>query len=214
MVGKETPMINGNRTKSERKRSPRDFYQTPVDLAVSALSALHEDENTPISYNSRWLDAGCGAGVWGRALDNAVRYIHGIDIQPCMTDVTRTYYSSVVTGDFLEYDRYGFNAFDMVFGNPPYSLAEEFVRHSYKLIGLNGYVFFLLRLSFLEGIKRCHGLYQDIPLKRVYVCARRPSFFSSDGKRNTTDTLAYGMFLWQKGYRGKPSISFLDWDYS
>jgi hypothetical protein len=135
----------------------------------------------------------------------------GVDICPNISEQTSWLYSKKIEADFLSFDdEYGF---DMVFGNPPYSLAEEFVRHAYDLIGLNDYVFFLLRLSFLEGIKRGRGLFKDIPLKRVYVCSRRPSFFSSDGDRHTTDTLAYGMFLWQCGYTGEPTIKFLDWDY-
>jgi hypothetical protein len=212
-------MINGNRTKSERKRSPRDFYQTPLALATAAMIELDKDERILDQLKPRFLDAGCGTGVWGRGMSDAwllsnwasTPTLIGVDIQPNI-DPACLVYDKEITTDFLAYDdEYGF---DLVFGNPPYSLAEEFVRHAYYLIGQDDYVFFLLRLSFLEGIKRCRGLYKDIPLKRVYVCSRRPSFFSSDGKRNTTDTLAYGMFLWQKGYRGQPTISFLDWDYS
>jgi len=204
-------MLNGNRTKSNRGRSPRDFYETPIELARAALLAMHDGEHNCISYNTRWLDAGCGTGIWGKALDNNVTRVHGIDIEPKVgINQSGVYYNSVMTGDFLEYDsEFGY---DVVFGNPPYSLAEEFVNHAYNLIGLNDYIFFLLRLSFLEGIKRGRGLFKDIPLKRLYVCSRRPSFFSVDGK-HTTDTLSYGMFLWQKGYRGQPTISFLDWEY-
>jgi len=211
-------MLNGNRTKSERKRSPRDFYQTPIELAVASLLALHEDEKIFDLYRIGCLDAGCGTGVWGKGLLLSFSkafglgntpVIFGVDVQPNV-DMSLLVYDSITTGDFLEYAVA--TNFDLVFGNPPYSLAEEFVNHAYSLVEYGGHVFFLLRLSFLEGIKRGRGLFKDIPLKRVYVCSRRPSFFSVDGK-HTTDTLSYGMFLWQKGYTGQPTISFLNWEY-
>ena len=210
-------MINGNRTKSNRGRSPRDFYETPIELARAALLAMHEDERVLSFVAKSWLDAGCGAGVWGNALIDSWAKINKVETMPTLVGVdvapnikiSESPYFMITTGNFLSY---GEEDYDIVFGNPPYSLAEEFVNHAYNLIELNGYIFFLLRLSFLEGIKRGRGLFKDIPLKRLYVCSRRPSFFSIDGK-HTTDTLSYGMFLWQKGYRGQPTISFLDWEY-
>jgi len=104
--------------------------------------------------------------------------------------------------------------FDLICGNPPYSLAEEFIRCSINLLNPKGYVYFLLRLSFLEGIARNKGLFKEFPPKRVYICSRRPSFFSTDGKKHSTDTLAYALFLWQKGYAKETKLNFLDWKYS
>lgn len=204
-------MLNGNRMKSIRKRSPRDFYETPFDLANAAIIKLRRDGGFYGEFPISALDAGCGNGVWGRAMNRLLLYVAGIDLNPTIPDDQITNYDQIYTGDFLEFTP--LHKFNLVFGNPPYSLAENFVRHAFSMIENKGNVYFLLRLSFLEGIKRCKGLYKDLPLKRVYVCSRRPSFFSSDDSHHTTDTLAYAMFLWQKGYDGRPVIDFLDWDY-
>lgn len=214
-------MINGNRTKSTRGRSPRDLYITPYGLALEAIYRLREDEY--LANNEQvltGLDVGCGSGIWGKAADCLIYsitdddmypLIDGIDICPTVSREDEiAYYNHIFTQDFLDLHDGGYH---LIFGNPPYSLAEEFIEHAFQLLEPDGYIYFLLRLSFLEGINRANGLYKDHHLKRVYVCSRRPSFFSSDGKHHTTDTLAYAMFLWQFGYEGACELGFLDWIY-
>lgn len=211
-------MLNGNRTKSGRERHIRDYYITPEEFAREALWDVRFDED--MLYSPECLDAGCGNGVWGIEAwngftfaydeDNDYPVIDGIDLEPTIPSYRLHLFDNVYTGDFLSFTFP--HKYDIVFGNPPYSLAEEFIRRSYDLIEDDGYIYFLLRLSFLEGIKRGKGLFKELPLKRVYVCSRRPSFYPIDG-RPTTDTLSYAMFLWQKGYEGKPEIDWLDWSY-
>src|SRR4030042_2874160 len=183
-------MLNGNRTKSNKGRSPRDLYITPPELADAAFRKLRIDEEFSNKFPLATLDAGCGKGVWGAAMNGLLSYVLGIDIMP--TVKPGLYYDDVYAMDYLSLNV--IPEFDLVIGNPPYSLAEEFIRHSFDLLEDNGYIYFLLRLSFLEGITRGKGLFKEFPIKRVYVCSRRPSFFSTNGK-HTTDTLAYAMFL-------------------
>jgi len=212
-------MLNGNRMKSDRKRSPRDFYKTPRDLAESAITKLRNDEEIAYYGEVNVLDAGCGDGVWAKECtqlvyasseENYYPWIEAIDLEPHIIE-RQDLVDKTITGDFLEYNPT--MKYDLICGNPPYSLAEEFIRHSYELLDNQGYIYFLLRLSFLEGIKRGKGLFRDIPLKGVYVCSKRPSFFTSRSGSHTTDTLAYAMFLWQKGYEGKSELDWLDWEY-
>ncbi len=210
-------MINGNRTKSNRGRSPRDLYITPPELALEAIIQFEINERLAKQEIIYSLDAGCGTGVWGDSIvwlghydDDGTMFtplIDGIDIEPNI--LSPNVYDHVWKMDFLDLHCGGYN---IIFGNPPYSLAEKFIRHALDLLEPEGYVYFLLRLSFLEGIARGRGLFKEFPIKRVYVCSRRPSFFSTNGK-HTTDTLAYAMFLWQKGYNGKTELEFLDWNY-
>jgi hypothetical protein len=203
-------MLNGNRTKSNRGRSPRDLYITPEELAYAATTRFDFDE-FPHGHFKCGLDAGCGTGVWGKAMHNLqFNLLEGVDIEPNITD-NIPFYQQIHNGNFLEFD--SSYKYDVIFGNPPYSLAQEFIECALNLVSEEGYVYFLLRLSFLEGIKRGRGFFQYHPPKKVYVSSRRPSFFSTNG-RHTTDTLAYAMFLWQKNYLGKPVLGFLDWEYS
>lgn len=206
-------MLNGNRTKSERGRSPRDFYITPQGLADRAIKRLLFDEEIFPFDKIKIVDAGCGTGVWGRAcrifFDSQ---IIGIDLEPQLTEKNKEYYAQCYTGDFLNFS---FPDVSLFCGNPPFSQAESFVKNS--LISLDqkgdGYILFLLQLSFLAGIKRRDGLFLDYPIKTVYVCSKRPSFFDTNG-RHTTDTLSYAVFLWKYGWIGKTEVKYLpDWSY-
>ena len=212
-----------NRLKSNRPRREHDFYETPYELCEAALRRLVQDEVIdenefhPLNAQSHWavmgIDAGCGKGIWGKAFRRVFyRNNFSIGIDP---------YVKPEEGIYADYRKDDFlitppplGGWQIIYGNPPYSLAEEFVRQGLKA-AKNGYVFFLLRLAFLESKKRYFGLFKEHPPKRVYVLSRRPSFFSSDpeGKKKTTDAISYAMFLWQNGWEGKTDLSWLMWTY-
>lgn len=202
-----------NRLKSERPRKEYDFYETPYGLCKTSLIRLREDENILLDslqcMLAKVLDAGAGRGVWGSAFNSVFPNTMSVAVE--LNPITpETIYDKVNFGDFLEMDLFNFT---LVYGNPPYSLAEEFVRKSLEIIRDDGYVYFLLRLAFLESKKRHFGLFSEFPPKRVYVLSRRPSFFSTKEGRKTTDALSYAMFLWQKGWEGKTELDWLYWEY-
>lgn len=220
----KTPGIN--RLKSDRPRSERDYYRTPPKLCFDAIDHFLYSQNffdhyrTYIApYHIRILDPGCGDGVWSQAAANLMSYygkdcpvIHAVDLEP-KTDTCKEY--SVFQEDFLSKKKptYLDGMYDVVLGNPPYSLAEEFIRKSMEQTRQNGFVYFLLQLNFLGSRKRQIGLFKDFPIKQVTVLTRRPSFFSVDGKYNSTDTMNYAMFCWQKGYTGPCTMDWLYWNY-
>ena len=78
---------------------------------------------------------------------------------------------------------------DWFVGNPPYNAAEEHVRHALGLAERG--CAFLLRLAFLESIKR-RQFWEEYPPSEVYVLDKRPSF-TEDGK---SDSAAYAWFVW------------------
>ena len=80
--------------------------------------------------------------------------------------------------------------------NPPYSLAEEFVRKSRELYQ-NAELVFLLRLAFLASEKRLQ-LWRDIGTPDVYVLPNRPSFTGGG-----TDSADYAWFHWPKAWTDK-----------
>lgn len=206
------------RLKSDRPRRDFDFYPTPYGLAHKALRTLFLEENIRKDAVLNCLDAGAGDGVWGKALFdvyaergyNPLGKIHllGVDIDKDKPIYPYTMWSH---GDYLNFTPSRTN--DLIFGNPPYSLMEEFIRKSFENLSINGYVFFLGRLEFLASKKRHYGLFTDLKLKRVYVLSRRPSFFSTNGHK-TTDAQDYALYLWQKDYRGlETELAWLYWEY-
>lgn len=204
-----------DRLKSERPRKKYDFYETPPELARAALEAL-SNYNKFYSYcPSDVLDAGAGMGVWGRCVkkvwgDESI-FITGAEIEE---KLGMPGYDEWYFGDYLDYPENIGMGPCLIVGNPPYSLAEEFVRKSLSLVdSYNGYVFFLLRLAFLESKKRYFGLFKEHPPMKVWVLSRRPSFFTTKEGRKTTDALSYAMFLWKKGWEGTTELDWLYWEY-
>ena len=197
------------RLKSERPRREYDFYPTPYGLAETSLvNLIGEWATTPRIV----LDAGAGDGVWGKAyrkLFGNRTFIDGIDIRGILPKPPE--YNSYYKQDFLEF--YPDAPYDLIMGNPPYSLMEEFVRHSMEIVKELGYVFFLGRLEFLASKKRGFGLFAEYPPIVIYVLSRRPSFFSTNGKK-TTDAQDYAMYLWRKTELfPETGLEWLYWEY-
>lgn len=88
--------------------------------------------------------------------------------------------------------------YPLVIMNPPYLLAEAFVRHALEhaaAVG-GGTVAALLRLAFLEGQARS-SFHRDHPAD-VLALSRRPSFTGGG-----TDATAYAWFIWAPGRGGR-----------
>jgi hypothetical protein len=81
--------------------------------------------------------------------------------------------------------------FRLVAANPPYKMAEQFVRHTLDHhLDRRGVAVFLLRLGFLESQVRA-DLFLTRPPAEVHTVIARPSF-----AHGGTDPSAYGIFIW------------------
>jgi len=125
---------------------------------------------------------------------------------------------------------------DVVMMNPPYSVvpgignrAEAFIRQGVRLVRHGGYVLALLRMAVLAGQERYKSLWQPhdpndkrpigyrindpkafknpLGLRMVFVLPRRPVFVQAGSDPRTE----YALFLFQKGYKGRPELDFLPW---
>ena len=86
--------------------------------------------------------------------------------------------------------------------NPPYCLAEEFIRHSRKLYPQAELVF-LLRIAFLASAARL-PLWRDLGTPDVFVLPNRPSFTGGG-----TDSADYAWFRWPVEKRDHGDIRVL-----
>lgn len=178
------------------KRHANDLYQTPMWLVKewARLCRRVGHERTMV------IDLGCGDGRIGDAVARACLTLvepFGIDHAP---SVSRWAWK----GDFLQ----GSDPHDLarlsetfsdaaaptlVVSNPPFSVAEEFVRKT--LAGLvncpcGSAAVFLLRLNFLGSLRRAEWLNMRPP-QSVTVIAPRPSFTGGG-----TDACEYALFWW------------------
>jgi len=190
-----------------RERPKHDHYETPVKVARSAMRLLARDHSLP--RQPRILDAGAGKGPWGIAVKDVLpsAVLHGIELEEKFKQPW--HYANWFTDDFLAWDhrKSGLPAYDLVIGNPPFKLAADFVRQAHDSVKEGGYVFFLLKLAFLEGVKRGKGLYVQYPLHDIWFSMRRISFFRT--AKSSTNDIAFALFLWRKGASG----DFKWWDH-
>ncbi len=186
--------------KGLKRRKEYDFYSTPLEFCKAAVNIINDFNPTFI------CDPGAGNGVWGKILKEKFpnSMLNGVEIQPFDKPI---WYDNWYLGDYLKYEPFTYK-YDLIIGNPPYSLAEEFIRHSFNILSDNGYIVFLLRLSFLESKKRARSLFKEFPPLNVYISVSRISF-TCDGK---SDDQAYAVFKWAKNRTQNWFIgSWLDW---
>lgn len=192
-------------SKKTKPRPVNDFYRTPDALAERMV---REFVCPHMRHEPFILDAGAGDGVFGRALRATInsrvkQHVDGIDI----VAHERAPYDNYYVQDFREYNPP--RPYHFIVGNPPYKLAEEFVRHAFTLLAPGGKIIFLLKLAFLESKGRARGLFVDLPLEKVSVLAGRPSF---DGTGKTND-YAFAVFVWCNTKTLAPArLSWLDWN--
>ena len=68
----------------------------------------------------------------------------------------------------------------------------------------------LLRLKFLESMQR-RPLFQETPLKHVYVFSDRVTMYPGDepNRGNGSGIEAYAWYVWEQGYKGTPQIDWI-----
>lgn len=187
---KQTPFaIIGASNHSEREREPHDFYATD-NIAAYLLAENEELKNV-------W-ECACGDGELAKVFKNMGILARASDL------VDRGYGEPKV--DFLSvYEP--FNG-DIV-TNPPYSHAEEFVRHAYNLITEGNKVCMFLKLTFLESKSR-KKMFEEIPLKTLYVSSSRIRCYRNNDRSSKSNAMAFGWYVWEKGYTGEPTIKWIN----
>lgn len=167
------------------ERRPADFYATPSWVTRLILPHL----GTPRSV----LEPAAGEGAIMR---EARAFWPKANVVGTELDPERAASSGSLCADALTTEPRGY---DLIITNPPFSLAEEFVRWAIAAQEGVGTSAFLLRLAFLESQGRAK-LHRQFP-SDVFVLPRRPSFTNGG-----TDMAAYAWFVWGPGRGGRWQI--------
>lgn len=93
--------------------------------------------------------------------------------------------------------------------NPPYVMAKEFVEHALKISANGTKIAMFLKLTFLESQAR-KELFARYPFKTLYVFSqRRLCAKNGDFEKYRQSAVAYGWYIWIKGFRGDPVIKWI-----
>lgn len=167
-----------------------DVYETPA----CAVEALLRVESLPRLV---WEPA-CGPGSIVRVLE-----AHGHKV--LATDAIDYGWGHVVR-DFFEYG----GEMQCIITNPPYQMAEEFVRHALKNSPL---VIMLLRLAFLESVRRTEVL-EESGLARIHVFRNRLPMMHRAGWSGpkASSAMPFAWFVWCRGHTGPTIIDRISWE--
>lgn len=185
--------------KSKTDRLGDNLYETPEWVTWALI-----DENV-LPFGT-WMEPCAGRGAIMRAVGNwngrSARLFtppakwYAVEKRIDCEDALREETPHVYIADFLE-ERDGHRdnleklEVDVVFTNPPFSLAMEFIQTSMRRWP-EAALAFLSRVNFLGSQKRAPWLREHTP--DVYVLPKRPSF-----AHGGTDATEYAWLVWPSG---------------
>jgi hypothetical protein len=174
------------------KERGADLYETPA----CAVEALLRVEQFP-----HWVwEPAAGRGAIARVLRDVGHALIASDIVD--------YGDLHFVRDFLTETKMPANC-TAIITNPPYKIANEFVTHA---LNLAPKVYLLLRLAFLESIKRTDIL-EHRGLARVHIFRRRLPMMHRDGWAGprASSAIPFGWFVWSADHRGPTTIDRISW---
>ena len=183
---------NGASNHSDGERETWDYYATEP----KALELLLEKE----TFNEHIWEPACGELHLSNVLENHGYNVRNSDI------IDRLQNGKIETIDFLKYE--GKWEGDII-TNPPYKYAKDFVEKALDVVTMGHKVAMFLKLTFLESQAR-RELFDKAPPKLLYVstkrlqCAKNGDFVTYS--KGTGTAVAYGWYIWEKGFTGRPEI--------
>jgi hypothetical protein len=197
------------------------FY-TPINLALAICQMIDRDLGGPAGWV---LEPSVGEGAFVRAAKALwpTCKVLGIDVDPKAPGFTLC--DETIVGDFLQWNPSSFAGFDVVVGNPPFSIqvertygkrnprtkwvnhevGEAHVRKCLSLLNRGGSCDLLLRAAFVHTLGRT-----DL-LERLDIEAKvgpRPSFTGGG-----SDNSEYSTFQWRNShFAPRRRIERLTWD--
>lgn len=194
----------------DEERQAEDFYETDpsaVDRLLSAPQIYHPDKDALI-----W-ECAVGRGALADRLQHFGYTVSGSDL----IDRSNGRYP---VADFLTTSR---DANDdgklCIFTNPPFYLAEKFIKHAVDMLKPGERCYMLLKTLFLEGQKRFATLYNDPKYcpNVVLVFSKRINCYKNGEKTKNAGAQSYCFYVWEKQekYEDKPQIErkkpIIDW---
>jgi len=175
----------GHNAKGDREKD--DFYPTPPSATQSLLDNQKFEGNI-------W-ECACGNGAMSKVMKENGYEVYSSDL------IDRGYGETGV--DFLKSTK----QVDNIVTNPPFNLGTEFTIQALKLARKK--VVMLSKLSYLEGIKRRELIFNQNKLQKILIFSRRVPFKKESTKTKAAGLMAFGWFIYDVNYNGKPTIDWI-----
>lgn len=194
---------NGASNHSDIEREINDFYATPPIATKPLIEYLKA--NYPDKCEEFIWEPACGKGHISQTLmDDGFNVIS--------TDLIDRGYRPGCYGEDYNFLRKENNHTNMhIITNPPYKYAQEFVEKALDIMIDGKLCCMLMKLTFLEGKKR-YEMFNKYPPKHLLVfsnrinCAHGGNF---EKESALGGAVAYGWYIWEKGYTGKTMIDWI-----
>lgn len=174
------------------EREQHDYYATDP-VAGEWLLKLEPD------LNNIW-ECACGEGHLAKVFDKAGKLQFA-------TDLIDRGYGEIL--DFLDVDTSIKYNGDIV-TNAPYKFAEQFIRKALDIVADGHKVCMFLKLTFLESKSR-KQLFEQYPPKTIWVSSSRiPCAKNGDFEQYPSSAVAYGWYIWEKGYTGDTIVKWFN----
>ena len=172
---------------SNNDREKDDFYPTPPQATQSLLDRQKFEGNI-------W-ECACGNGAMSEIIIKSGYNVYSSDL------IDRGYGETGI--DFLKSDK----KVDNIVTNPPFKLATEFTLKSFELARKKAVM--LSKISYLEGIKRRTLIFNQNKLEKVLIFSRRVPFKKESTNKLAGGLMAFGWFIYDVNYNGKPTIDWI-----
>lgn len=188
-----------------------DVCLTPEALALEICARL---ESGPIRDHYlrgpfRVLEPSAGSGAFVRAAAQTwpESSIIANEIRPECLDVLLAAGAEQAESwsleQWLAHEHCPVSEADLVIGNPPFACAEQHIRLLLAAMKDGAYLVFLLRLGFYESHERI-PFWTAHPERFMAPVVPRPQYKLNSKGKPGSDSQAYAVFIWQKGFEGAP----------
>lgn len=179
------------------ERDEHDWYVEPNECSA-ALFLLE-------GFSGVVWDPACGLG---RIVEEA----HKANLEAFGSDIVSRAQLCSFEADFLNTlpDR----AFSNIVMNPPFGLAERFVKRAIEITPKGGKVAALLPLVWVSGFSTKRDWLPASPLKTLFPISPRPSMppgrVIQSGIRPGNGTKDFAWLVWQVGFSGEAVVRFMN----
>lgn len=169
-------------------RAAGDYYTTDPTAVEQFINHYHKNVGDLTGLFCTIWEPACGCGNISKVLESMAYDVLSTDLYD------RGYGKSGI--DFLTAEL----PTDVItiITNPPYALADKFVKHAMDILPIYGKYFALMNLSYLSGQKRFKEIYNNGYLHAIHVYPNRIHCYKNNEKTGHSSPVNYAWFEYIK----------------